>query len=689
MSNEQKSKVKTKTNEHSKFENLLYFLDIKKEKHTHNHDHSHGCEESHADVKMWKLLIGAMVLPFALVHLAEQFGAALPHLPGVMRSPWWMFGWATFIFILIGIDYIRPAIRDIREKNISVTIFVVVSTITAYVYSCVMLGTNFTGVESGSTKVFFDSVIEILVIIYFGNWLEDKFTRTTEKNLDDIVNLYAKEAILIKGKKEIKVKPDKLQVGDIVLVKNGEKIPSDGVVVHGEAVINQATFTGESLPVNAFLGVEVLGGTIPQGTIQVKITKTLDKSLLSQVVNGIQKTRDQKTKTTKIARKFSKWLLPIIFVAAFSALIGWTITNDLEKGIEVFITSLVVTCPMSLILLTPTATLVSSSVAAKKGIVYNANDLFERVKDIDVICFDKTGTLTEGKLSVSSNTIDNKYNDIVKTMEKESSHPIAKSVVDFYKRANVIKGLKVREVSGRGLEAKHKNETYHIGSYQYAKTTHHQYNETPEMIEQRQDGSIFIYLFTKKEIIGYIELRDKIKPTAKDAVARFEKKGVEVYMITGDNQYTAQYVAEKVGIKMKNVYGDTMPDAKARIIRGLQDDGKYIAFTGDGINDAIALEQANVGISIGHGSSIAIDSSDITIQNNDLNLIYESLHISRQTLKTIYIGISVAITYNIIILSLATTGVLLPFFGAISMVINDTMPIVISSTLYRLKWTKK
>ena len=608
-----------------------------------------------------------------------------------MENPWWIFSFSTFIFVVIGKDYLAPLWNDIKHKNVSVTIFVVISSITAYVYSTVMFAQNYNDLMNQNApdiKLFYDSIIEILVIIYLGNYIEQAFSQTTSKGLDSIKELYAKEAILLKNGKEIKVKPQSLKIGDIVFVRNGDIVPIDGEVIEGTSTINESTFTGESIPLFKEIGSNVIGGTISKGTIKIKITHLLKDSMLSQVVKGIEETKNQKTKTSKLALKISKFLLPLIFICATSALIGWSLTNNFEKGIKVFITALIVTCPMSLILLTPTATLVSSSISAKKGIVYNSDDILERVKKVDVIAFDKTGTLTEGKFSVISSTVENKYHSIVKTIENSSTHPIAKAICHHYNEDKLISKIKIDEKPGKGLTSTIKGTKYFVGSIIYLLEKHKKYIELEEIIIKRQSGSVIVYLWNAKEVIGYIELKDKIKPTAKGVIEKFNKLGVEVYMITGDNQYTAQYVASEVGIKGSHVYANTLPNQKGNIIRELQEEGKFVAFTGDGINDAIALEQANVGIAIGEGSSVAIDSSDITIQKNDLHIILESLWISNQTLRTIYFGMTLAICYNILVLALATSGILSPIFGAISMIINDTMPVMVSLSLYRLKKDK-
>ncbi len=678
--------------ENSKFKKLLYKLDILKEDDHHHHSEE---GESHADVKVWKLIIGLMVLPLALILIPMHVNPDLDYLPEIMTNHWWMFGWSTFIFVLIGIDFVGPAINDIKNKNISVTLFVNISAITAWVYSTVIIFTKYDALidPNSDEMVFFDSIIEILVIIYLGNYLESMFTSKAEKGVESIMELFAKDAIIIKNKKEIKVKPKDLKVGDIVIIKNGEKIPVDGIVIEGQASIDEATFTGESIPVNKVVNSTTIGGTIVNGHIIMKVTKTLEDSLLTQVVHGIEKTRNQKTKTTKIANRFGALLLPLIFVASITALITWSIIDSPQRGIQIFITSLIVTCPMSLIFLTPTATLVSSSVAAKKGIVYNSEDIFERTKKLDAIVFDKTGTLTHGKLSIVQHTIkEEKILSIVKTIEKSSNHPISKAITKKFESLEELKLTSVKEVLGFGITGKVNNKEYFVGSFEYLQKQFTKAKEEQYILDQKHQGSIFVYVWDSKKIYGYIKLEDKIKEDAAKIIEIFKKKKVDVYMITGDNALTAHHVAQEVGIESKNIYTNVSPLKKAEIINELQQkEDKYICFVGDGINDAVALEQANIGISVADGSSVANDSADITLQNHELKTILEALRISRATLLTIYIGIAIAITYNLVVLSTAVFGIfgaLGPMFAAISMIINDTMPLVISSTLYRLKKDK-
>ncbi len=659
----------------------------KKNDETYESSCSHG-----GKVKPWKVILGLILLPFALIYLPIHFGASSSYLPDLFLEPYWLFSLATLALVTIGFGFLKISWHDIKHKKITINIFVSLATIVSYSYSVFFLFFDYEGVKLAfsspeeGTKTFFDSTIEILGIIYFGYYLEDVFTKKTQKEVASIFNLQSKLAIKLVNNKEIEVHPSDLKKGDIIVIKKGEKIPIDGIIIDGQTIIDESILTGESIPVSKNKNDYVLSGTIAEDWLKIKVTKTLDKSMLSQIIVGIENTKNQKTKTTKIADKIAKFILPLIFLSATTGLIIWGITSGVEKGIEVFITTLIISCPMSLVLMTPTSSLVSTSIAAKKGIVFNSNTIFEKAKKIDAIAFDKTGTLTEGKLKVVDNKLSKKHNQILFSIESKSSHPIAKAICKKYNNLDVIKKLEVKEIPGHGFEAKDNSKNYYVGSLTYLKSIHSNFSESTEINKKRKSGSLFIYLFDSKEVFGYVELKDTIKSSAKSTIATLRSKGISVYMISGDNKDTASFVANELNIEPQNVFANVLPNEKALIVKRIQSSKNYLAYVGDGINDSVALEQSDIGISMSSGSSVAIESSEISIQGNNLNLILKALNLSNRTLRTIYVGFFIAISYNIFVLSLALSGLLIPALAAVSMIINDTLPIMVSLTLFMYKF---
>lgn len=649
----------------------------------------HSQEESDSrhhstSVNKKKLLIAVVPFIFSLLIMIAHFGAF--DLPSFMKNPWWMFSWATFTLILLGSDYIKPLFELVRNKKFSISIYLSIAVVVSYIYSLVWMGIYYNEHDKFMHYQLFDATIEIMFIIYIGYLIEEVISKKVKKDIDSMLSLFAKQAHLWDGKKEILVKPEELKIGDLIKVKNGEKFPVDGVIVNGATVVDESSFTGESVPIHKIKNSYVLAGSISNGEIvSVRVTKTLEDSMISKVVHGINTTREQKIKTDKISDKLSKIIVPLIFIVGLAAGIYWGFQgSEWTKGIEVFITTIIAACPMAFLLLTPSASLISSGIAIKKGIIFNSTKIFENSKKIDTIVFDKTGTLTEGKLKVINKNIEKKYFSIIKTMEEVSTHPIATSIVKDLKSYKSLK-IKTIEIPGYGVKCINGSIEYFFGSLKYVKKVDKNYKDSPAIKKAKSEGSIFSYLVVNKKIIGSIELKDNIRKEAKQVIGELQKRNIEIYMLSGDNKDNAFYVGTNLGIKEDKIIAELKPKEKSEYIKNLQKSNKFVAFVGDGINDSIALEQANVGVSMGEGSDLAIESSDITLKVSNLNLLIEALHITTETLNTIYIGFVIAITYILVMLGVMASGLATPMFGAVSMVINDILPLIISSTLFRLK----
>jgi|ERR1051325_665275 P-type E1-E2 ATPase len=350
------------------------------------------------------------------------------------------------------------------------------------------------------------------------------------------------------------------------------------------------------------------------------------------------------------------------------------------------VTVFVTACPCSFAMITPLSILVANGVALKQEIIFNSKRPFEKKQIINAIAFDKTGTITTGKLAIKKTNLNKENLKLVYSIELYSKHPIATSIIENYK--NLFKehfNLKIKNIVGDGLEAKYNNKTYYLGSLEFAKKILNKNNNKKNFIKSDE---IVIYLFTKEKIIGYIELEDEIRKDSYQVINSLKAKNIEIFMITGDHKNVALKIAKKVGIKSENVFYQTLPSEKASIIEKLKNQNYSVGFVGDGINDAIALETSDLGISLGSGSALALQSSDITIRNDDLNLVDQALNISQKTLKTIYIGLIVASIYNIILIPLALGGILVPSIAAIAMAINDTLAVIIAASLKRLNFKK-
>lgn len=648
------------------------------DKNNHNDIHKHHLEDDF-DTYTWKLILAIILLIPVILDLFSFVSDA--SFFNFISNEWFLFADATIAFVVFGKDYFTSSFGLLKNKKISVNLLVSISIISSYLFSIIVL------FFSLDLVLLFSATVEVATIIYFGKYLEDNLSNKIVKDLNVALKLYTKKAILLVDDKEKEISPYEIKVNDILVVYPGEKIPTDGVIIKGETEIDESTFTGESFPVHKKISDHVFGGSISNNKIYIKAEKTLEDSLLGKIVNNISESQNSKPETQKIADKIASYLIPTVLVLALLSFFGNLIfVNDLYKSFEVFVTVLVIACPCSFSLITPLSILVANSESVKKHIILNSKDIFENIDKIDTVVFDKTGTLTKGNISVVDYNIEKNYLPILLEAEKNYNHPISKAIVKTFINFSKNINLETEYIIGKGIKIKEKNDTYYVGSFNYLSELTNTKEEEEKFQELRKEGKIVIYFFNKQKILGFIVLADTLKNEAKEVVEELKNNKISVFMITGDNKITSENLAKEIGIGQKNVYSQVLPMDKYKIIKKMKEEGRKVSFVGDGINDSIALKEADLGISMGSANDISIQSSDITIHNNDLTKINLALKIARATVFTIYIGFFVAIFYNIIFIPLAMFGVLSPLIGAISMAINDTVAIFIALTLKRIKF---
>ncbi len=683
--------------------------------HTHTTDNGDD-GHSHNKIELWKLILGLVLFFVVLIlHIAAWSGADGLAFYKVKASI--MLISATIVMVTIGTGYIKGSIENIKNRELGEDTLVAMSASFAYIGSIIMLiiwiagGFGEAGMfydpESALNvppALFFDATIDVAVIIYIGRYIESKLSSEASKDIDALLKLFAKTANVLSGDNEIKVKIADLKIGDIVIVRNNETIPTDGIIIQGSTFINESVFTGEPMATGKNVDDHVFAGTvIESGMIKIRVTNLQEDSMLGQVIKGVTSAQSARPEAQKLADKIATFLIPSVFSIAILLLIVVGATVGFMPGFVIFITVMVIACPCSFAMTTPLSILVAGGVGTKNGVIYSSKEIFEKVKKIDAIAFDKTGTITVGELQIESNTIPKKYWSAIKTAENNSSHPIAKSIYKNLDVKELKKGIVVKETIGLGLKINFKDEVLMFGSLKYVQNIIPTYKASKEIIEGQNYSKQFIFLFNKKEVIGYISLVDTIKEGAKAAIDQLQKDGIDVYLITGDIKAAAYHVGESVGIKQENIFFEVNPDDKNKIIKEIQDRGLTIAFVGDGVNDAIALTQADIGIAMGHGTDAAIEASDIVVNDSSLTTVYNAIELSKKTLYVIKRGFTMAIIYNIVAVSLIaivpaiimnTTGanmLWLPMMGAFAMFLNDTMAIFNALTLkaYRFRKDKK
>ncbi|BDV02273.1 MAG: hypothetical protein HPAVJP_1620 [Candidatus Hepatoplasma vulgare] len=630
---------------------------------------------------LWKLILGIIILVFVFISsfAKNPEGDFLKFI----TNDWFTFFLATIVMIIYGIDYFRVSFIALIHGKVSENLLVSFSMIASYTFSFVTI------IVWPDSKVMFEATSEVAIIIYFGNYLEEYLSKKITKDLNNTLELYSKEAIILIDGEEKKIAPSEIRPNDIMVVYPGEKIPTDGIIFSGITEIDESTFTGESLYITKKKGNFVYGSTISKTKILVKATKEIKNSILSQIIDKIEETKNAKPDTQKIADKIAQYLIPIVLIVSLITFMFYLIfANDVYESFQVWVTVLVVACPCSFAMLTPLSILVANSESAKKHIILNSKEVFEKITTIDSILFDKTGTLTKGKISVIDYKLDQDIIPILVSAERNFNHPISKAIVKYFSNYKEIKNdIKYDQILGKGILIKYKEKKYYIGSNNFAKEKIN-YEEEDFFKKIKNEGKRIIYFFDDKKILGHIVLADKVKEEAKDVIKKLNDKNIEVFMVTGDSKRNSEFIAKELGIKLSNIYAEVLPIDKSKIVKKMQDEGKKVAFVGDGINDSIALEQADLGISMGSANDIAIQSSDITIQNNNLHNVYLAIKFSRTTVFTIYFGFFIAILYNAIFIPLAMAAVLTPLIGAIAMMLNDTMALFVALSLKRLKFKK-
>ena len=502
-----------------------------------------------------------------------------------------------------------------------------------------------------SHSLYFESAATILTLITLGKYLEAKSKKKTSKALEKLMDLTPKTAIIEREGKEYTVLVDEVKAGDIVIVKPGGSIAVDGEIIEGNTTIDQSSITGESMPVEKSVGDKVISATINKtGYIKYRALKVGKDTTISQIIALVEEAANSKAPISKLADKISGIFVPIVITIAIISAVFWLYMGmSFEFALSIAISVLVISCPCALGLATPVAIMVGTGRGAENGILIKSAESLEAAHSINAIAIDKTGTITEGKMTVKSVEVykydENTILQTAYTLEKSSAHSIAKAIVNKCEKLgfDVFSATDFNFYNGLGISCIINGKKYSCGSAKFMTSLAIEYKNKQKNID---NTSAPIYLAEENELIGIINVSDKIKETSIEAVKKFKESNIEVYMLTGDNKQSAEYTAFQAGIE--NVYAELMPQDKEEIIRQLQEKGKKVAMVGDGINDAPALMRSDLGIAIGAGTDVAIQSADIVLINNNLLDAVTAVKLSKAVLKNIKMNLFWAFFYNII-----------------------------------------
>ena len=654
-------------------------------KHKHHemesmNGHHHDEPVEDAEIKSWKrklTLSWIFTIPIVVLMLFERlFEIVIVEMPYdsmlilVLAFPVvFIFGWPT----------IKAGIRGLFTFYFNMDSLISLGTIIAYLTGVVF----FTGIVQNYSGV----AAMIMAFFTTGKYVEAKARGRASQEIRKLLELGAKNALVLRDKKEIEIPVSEIMIGDIMIVKPGEKIPTDGIVVKGESSVDESMVTGESLPVEKLKGSNVIGATINQdGILYIKATKIGKDTFLAHIIELVEEAQGTKIPIQKLADKITSIFVPVILVLTVLTFITWIIfIGDISKSLGVAIAVLVIACPCALGLATPTALMVSSGMGAKKGILIRKGEAIQTMKEVKIIVFDKTGTITKGKPEVTdikSNVKEKDLMEITASLEKLSEHPIARAIVDKANLKNYKKVSGFKVLRGRGVEGKIGKNLIVIGNQTLMNERKINLGELKDYIEKYEDeGKSTMIVSVNKKVIGVIAVADALKHDSVGAIERLNKQGYRTVMITGDNERTARAIARQVGIK--EVIANVLPEHKARKVEELQNEG-MVAFIGDGINDAPALKQSNVGIAIGTGTDIAIEAGDIVLANGSLEGVVQAINLSKATFRKIKQNLFWAFAYNVIAIPLAMGGFLHPVIAEIAMALSS-ITVVTNANLLRRK----
>lgn len=555
---------------------------------------------------------------------------------------WIAFVTTTIIMAISAAPYWKSAWGAFKHHNANMNTLVAVGTSVAYFYSIYAMFT--------SREVYFESAAYVTIFVLLGDAMEEKMHNNASNALAKLVDLQAKAAEVLRNGDFVKVPLDQVKPGDTIRVKPGEKIPVDGVILDGSTTIDESMVTGESMPVTKKKGDNVVGSTInTNGTFTFKATKVGSDTMLAQIVDLVKKAQTSHAPIQNLTDKISNIFVPAVLIIAIITFIVWYVFlgASLVSAILFAVSVVVIACPCALGLATPTALMVGTARSAKMGVLIKNGEVLQEVSDINTVVFDKTGTITVGKPQVTNVVGDkNKVLAIAASLEENSEHPLATAVVKAAKEANItIEPIKnFAAIEGRGVKANYNDQEAFVGSDKLLTDINISQEMKSQAVQLQKEAKTVVYVGLGSDIIGLIAIQDVPKASSKQAIAELKEHGLKTVMLTGDNQNVAEAIGREVGIDQ--VIAGVLPTEKAAEIKKLQDEGNKVAFVGDGINDAPALSTADVGIAMGSGTDIAIESGGIVLVQNDLMGVVRALEISKKTFNRIKLNLFWALIYN-------------------------------------------
>lgn len=704
------------------------------EKKMDHKDMDHGGHEMHSmkkveEMSFWERLKMSMTMTMGMEHtglagremakLMEEdikqkfFVSLLLTIPIVLYSPlgknifglnlptpipenWLMFLLTTPVFFYSGWIFLYSSYIALKQKTLNMAVLIAVGITAAYVFSIVLT-------LLGSEESFYEAAAMLTTFVLFGHWMEMKSRRGTTDALQALFNLVPPQARVIRNGKEQLVSTSEVKLGDILVLKPGDKVPVDGEITEGETAIDESLVTGESIPVAKKKGDQVIGGSINQsGSVQFKAMKVGEDTALAQIVKMVETAQNSKAPGQKLADRFAKYLVIVAVGGGLLTFAVWFLIlgQPFLFALTFAISTVVIACPDALGLATPTAVAVGTGLGAKHNILIKDAPTLEQVSKIQAVVLDKTGTLTEGKPQVTGIATVKGFSEeetlrLVGAAEVKSSHPLANAVIEELKKRKLALPTSIEKfenLSGLGVKATVEGKKVLVGTVKLMKENSVDVNPLENKINEfLENGNTIMLLAVEGTISALVGASDPIKVNAKKAIDKLNELGIETAMITGDNEKTAQVVAKKIGIK--RVFADVMPEDKASYVKKLQKEGKFVAMVGDGVNDAPALAQADIGIAIGAGTDVAIETARVVLMKSDPADVIRAIRLSKATVRKMKQNLFWASIYNVLAIPVAA-GVLYPAFNIslrpeISALLMSVSSIIVATNAVLLKRSEK
>lgn len=646
----------------------------------------------------WNFICALLLtFPLAWAMLSHFQWATFIYTPPILFNPFFQFVITFPIQFIIGFQFYERAWKAIRNGSTNMDVLVVLSTSTAFLYSHYITFTtpNFF-YATKSAVLFYDTSAFIITFILLGRLLEENTKSRTAEALEKLYRVQTKTATMYRDGVEVSIEAEHLVPGDVIIIKPGEKVPIDGQVIEGRSMVDEALLTGESIPIEKDQGAMVYAGTVNQnGLLKVEVTKNSSETALSNIITIVEEAQNSIVPIQHIADKITAVFVPIVIMIAIVTFFAWYFVfqpGHFSEALGKVIAVLIIACPCALGLATPTSIMVGSGRAAQNGILFKEGKFLELLGKSNYILLDKTGTITSGVPKVTNIFVHQwrtqSFLEIVGAVEQTSDHPLAKAVVNYTKRKvdAVPEAKHVENIPGFGIKAVVNNFDVMIAS-----STYYKKNKEIRLPKQvlafqeklKQDGKTMMIVSIDKQFAGLIAVVDEIKTTSTIAVSRLKKMGYKLILLTGDHKQSGLAVARKVGIA--HVYTRCTPSDKAAIIKKLQEKGHQVVMVGDGMNDAPALAVADIGVALGTGSDVAIESGDVTIIKGDLNRLVDAIQVSKKTMMNIKQNFVWAFLYNVIMIPFAMVGILVPWVAGAAMAFSSVSVVLNSLRLKRVK----